>query len=358
MATRKPFSASDVLRAVSPRKMIANSFLTVNKFNHLSRDNSPARDSSPGPDNRARLGSTSQKRKNSDNNNTYAGACSGSGSASGGESLAPVQPRDDSYMMSLVKVKSLCEKADCEIGEANADVTVLAVLKTLNESIRGLCEAAIQKEERLAAAVPAPAKGPDRDGFTMVSLGTISKRQRVGPAPVAQVTGAEPARRTDMAIVNDTTDNIPPDMQRFKDAVKSAEKSTLVFNLDLGRTPILNTDTMSKRATLALTSMAAVAEGRSKDNPSSESIGVIDDVLSIVTGIHFFGNTTKSYHNPRDPTNSGSYCTIPIKYDFNDKDSRILAETVLRNKCNVHCTTPYPPILRECIRRVINGTKQ
>jgi hypothetical protein len=194
----------------------------------------------------------------------------------------------------------------------------------------------------------------------MVSLGAIPKRQQVSGTGAARVAGAIPATRTDAEIISvpNANSNTPPEMQRFKDAVKEAEKSTLIFNLDLGRTPVLNTDTMSKRATLALTSMAAVAEGRSKENPSTESIAVIDDVLSVVSGIHFFGNTTKTYTYPRDPNKSGAYCTIPIKYDFEDRNTRILAETTLRTKCNVNCTTLYPPILRECIRRVINGTKQ
>jgi hypothetical protein len=58
-----------------------------------------------------------------------------------------------------------------------------------------------------------------------------------------------------------------------------------------------------------------------------------------------------------DP-NSGLYCTIPVKYEFESKDDRIRAETVLRDICDVHCATPYPPMIRECIKQIISKVKQ
>ena len=53
----------------------------------------------------------------------------------------------------------------------------------------------------------------------------------------------------------------------------------------------------------------------------------------------------------------GSFCTIPVKYSFKDKDTRIQAETALRSSCKVSCSTPYPVILRECIKQVVNSVK-
>jgi len=145
----------------------------------------------------------------------------------------------------------------------------------------------------------------------------------------------------------------PPEVKKFKEAVKDAERSTLVFNLDMGNVPILNADTISKKATLALTSMAAKAEGKNGSMPSLDAVAAIDDVLSVTKGMNFFGKATKPYKNPKDP-NTGKYYTIPVKYDFKDKDTRIRAETTLRERCKVNCSTPYPTILRECIRQTVN----
>jgi hypothetical protein len=443
MAARKPFSATDVLRANSPRKTIGNTFLTVNKFNHLidtppspSPGAAPAPAPAPGTDSRPRLGSVSQKRKISDgsNANSYASIASnvGSGPGTGTGSYMYANTQDENLIMEVTKirslldkvdkdigeatadisvlsilknlqeavsgicdgiskpangdnieftkVKSMCEKVDKEITEATADGSVLTILKTLNDAISGLCTAAETAEKKrktcpvpapiVAAQVPAPSQYSN-----MVSLGVISKKQRTatagrningnfrpgggtgtgigaGSGSTAAAYGSASAQGS--RSVNTT--GVPPEVQSFRDTVKNAEKSTLIFNLNLGRVPILNTDTMSKRATLALTSMAAEVEGNSKDNPSKKSIEMIDDIMSVSTGIHFYGTTTKSYRHPRDDL-SGSFCTIPIRYDFDDRETRIQVEQTLRTNCNVKCSTPYPPILRECIKRVIADAK-
>ena len=103
--------------------------------------------------------------------------------------------------------------------------------------------------------------------------------------------------------------------------------------------------------------MAAKTEGKLSSTPSEESVAAIDDVLSMTTGMSLFGNSTKSYVNAKD-SNSGAFCTIPVKYEFKDKDTRIRAETALRSRCKVSCATPYPVILRECIRQVVDKVKK
>ena len=92
----------------------------------------------------------------------------------------------------------------------------------------------------------------------------------------------------------------------------------------------MNQETISKKATLALTTMAAKTEGKFSSTPSQDAVTAIDDILSVTTGMSFFGNSTKTYKNPKD-TESGSYCTLPVKYKFSDKDTRIKAETTLRS---------------------------
>jgi hypothetical protein len=115
--------------------------------------------------------------------------------------------------------------------------------------------------------------------------------------------------------------------------VREAEKSTLIFNLDLGKVPILNANTISKRATLALATMAAKVENSNSTLPTQDSVSAIDDILSVTKGMTFYGSVTKTYKNPKDKA-SGSFCTIPIRYE-----------------CNLNCNTPYHPALRECIRQ-------
>jgi hypothetical protein len=113
---------------------------------------------------------------------------------------------------------------------------------------------------------------------------------------------------------------------------------------------------MSNKATLALAAMAAEAEERPGSIPEEDTIASIDDVLSMAKKIDFYGRKTKTYTNSRD-SKSGSFCTIPVLYEFEDKDSKFEAESFLRKKCGAHCSTPYPTILRECIRQVVDAVK-
>jgi hypothetical protein len=119
----------------------------------------------------------------------------------------------------------------------------------------------------------------------------------------------------------------------------------------------MNVETMSTRATLALAAMAAKSDNMVGSVPSDDSVATIDDILSMSTKIEFFGKKTKTYTNSKDEK-SGSFCTIPVKYEFSDRDTRFEAEKFLRSKCGAHCTTPYPTILRECIRQTADQIRK
>jgi hypothetical protein len=151
-----------------------------------------------------------------------------------------------------------------------------------------------------------------------------------------------------------------PEVKRFRDAIRDAERSTLVLNLNMGRIPIMNKETLAKKATLALTAAAAKKEAETEKSnrtvPSSDAVAAIDDVLSIVKNYSFYGSGTKTYKNPKDEL-SGSYCTAPVKYEFKDKETRTAAEKILKTTCGISCTTPYPAMVRECIRQIIDKVK-
>jgi len=82
-------------------------------------------------------------------------------------------------------------------------------------------------------------------------------------------------------------------------------------------------------------------------------------MLSLKTKMDFFGKVTKPYNNkgkPADPEN-GKFCTLPVKMSFKDKTSKARAETVLRSLCKVQCSTPYPPRLRQVIKKTLGEQK-
>ena len=143
--------------------------------------------------------------------------------------------------------------------------------------------------------------------------------------------------------------------RKFCEAIKEAERSTLIFNLDMGNTPIMNKHSMSEKASIALAKMAAHVEGKRGSVPSQDRIEALDDITSMVTNMEFFGTNTK-VHKGKDGKDTG-FCTVPVKYQFKDRDQRTFAEKTLRETCKVKCSTPYPAIVRECMKQVVDHVR-
>jgi hypothetical protein len=112
----------------------------------------------------------------------------------------------------------------------------------------------------------------------------------------------------------------------------------------MGNKPIMNKTTISERATLALTSMAAKVEGKNSAVPSPETVAALDDVTSLVTSMELFGLNTKQYKGKEkdgkdkdDKDNTPTFCTVPVRYQFKDREQRVFAEKQLRDLCKVKC---------------------
>jgi hypothetical protein len=100
----------------------------------------------------------------------------------------------------------------------------------------------------------------------------------------------------------------------FVKAVKEAERSILVFNLDLGQQPSMNSATISSKVTFSLVSTLDKKEKR--PSPSQESKDFVDDILSQVVRMEFFGSKTAPCKNPADKTLNGKFYTVPVKFMF------------------------------------------
>ena len=333
-----PISASEALKVISPRKFLGNSVMLSNRFSQL-RSDSPAALS--------RQRSPSTKRKVSQEG-SYATV-----TAKNLETSSDIT-RISTTGIDLAKVSSLCDKLTNGLGEATFDPTLQVILTDLTEAIRITNK--IQNDIFITRGNLQTSFGGTQlqAQNNMVSLGAVPKRPRTIPPRDSSVIPKVSQSSAASAAPSESSDS--PELANFKETVREAKKSTLVFNLDMGTVPLMNTTTMSKKATLALTKMAAKVEGKPDSTPSMEAIAAIDDLLSVTKGMEFFGRTTKTYRNSRDP-DSGAFCTIPVKYVFKDRDTRMKAEQILRSRCKVNCSTPYPTILRECIKQTAEHFK-
>jgi hypothetical protein len=354
----KPKLLYDVLRQTSPRKMYGSLAVPTNRYNVLSRDNSPADSVRSNLSQRSR--SVSIKRKNSSSGTgtdnppiSYANVTAVSGSVNVQNAAVENLTED------IVKVKSVCDKLGTMVNNSDVSPGLIEIFSVVKEAFSGICDNQGKIVELLKNNQQQPPNVPVLEGPTLLpSNGNSGKRFK--PASNKPTTVPQPSMVDLATLVNkNISGNSKEDatLRNFKESVKEAEKSTLVFNLNMGRVPIMNQETMSTKATMALNEMAtkvAKAEGKTTNE---DTLSAIDYVLSVVEGMTFYGKKTKSYSKKGDP-DSGSYCTVPVRYDFRDRDIRSYAETVLRDKCKIQCATPYPLILRETIKQVINGVKK
>jgi hypothetical protein len=139
-----------------------------------------------------------------------------------------------------------------------------------------------------------------------------------------------------------------PGTAELKAALISAEKTAVVFDADLGTSPVANRAALNGAfsAGLKAATMKVAEESRADVN---ESIRIVNDALSCADNLSFVGQTTARKIDKRDPANPITlpFCTMPVKLDFPDKDTRIHFEKTIRKHCGMKATISLPFQIRK-----------
>jgi hypothetical protein len=95
----------------------------------------------------------------------------------------------------------------------------------------------------------------------------------------------------------------PEELQakKVKQAINRAEKTTTVFELDMGSIPVINKDTMARKVTLALHENASKSEQVSSGKISHADAEEMIDNLLTCASLDFLGNGTSKYRNDQRP---------------------------------------------------------
>jgi hypothetical protein len=254
-------------------------------------------------------------------------------------------------------LKTLSSTLNTEVAKFNADPILEKILGLVCKVVDNIVD--VQDELIKSCNVqippevpelsrPLPDSDPDRDPHSDTEIEVFSQ--------YSQVAAKKPQKQKLAAAPPPPKPTKDPKLQAFQDAVKHSERSTLIFNLNLGSKKILNEKTILSQATLALSAAAAEVEGGFSKTPTKETVAALDDVMSVTENVTLFGKVTKPYENKansKDPKNK-TFFTMPIRFEFKDKAKRLEAETILRDTCNIDCATPYPAILRSCIKQTVD----
>jgi hypothetical protein len=118
----------------------------------------------------------------------------------------------------------------------------------------------------------------------------------------------------------------------------------------------MNTATISSKVTLSLVNTLDRKENR--PTPSQESKDFVDDILSMVVRMEFFGSKTSPCKNPADKSLNGKFYTVPVKFMFKDRKSAQTAADILRDFMGINSSTPYHRSLRAAMNKVIAKAKE
>jgi hypothetical protein len=118
----------------------------------------------------------------------------------------------------------------------------------------------------------------------------------------------------------------------FATAVRKAERSVVIFNLNLGQSPLLNPTTISSKVTSAL--IKAAAENLEGGYNGSIPIAgeMVNNLLSQARAMKLFGKGTKPCKDPKNPTKDSTFYTIPVKLSFDNKQVAKTVNDMLRQK--------------------------
>jgi len=104
--------------------------------------------------------------------------------------------------------------------------------------------------------------------------------------------------------------------------------------------------------------LMAVKEGKPHGHHSQDAREFVDDLLSQVTKMEFFGTKTAPCKYPGDSNLNSKFYTIPVKLMFRDRKAAQTASELLREHMGINSTTPYHKSLRAAMNMAIAKTKE
>jgi hypothetical protein len=207
------------------------------------------------------------------------------------------------------------------LGREEASVDSKAVL-TMLKTLVGLVGAVVEKGiEPLSAAVVGVGGAPTSRRFASAARGLANPVASVPPPP-------------------------PPGRRELVDALKKSEKEAVVFGANLGAVGMAHRGTLNANFTTDLQrKVVEKAEGKPEAGVR-ESLRIVEDALSCAESVDFMGPRSNPYVNQREGA-TGSFCSMPVKLSFQDRDSRINFERSMREHAGLRAIQSLPGSIRD-----------
>jgi hypothetical protein len=235
------------------------------------------------------------------------------------------------------------------------------------ESIQALMVDATSKAEFIKAMMDDPNNDNNARQFAASNLAMFALLTAVVEKAIIPLANSPPPtwnrQHSDAPPVAPKPD---PGKKLLSDALAAAERTAIIFDADLGTASVGNKDRLAHAfsATVRAKAIAVAEETEGTEEEiakiTAEAVRVADDALSCASNMSFLGQATKQYTNSRDASDprNGSFFTMPIKFEFPDKSSRIHFERTLREKCKLKAAMSLPLGIRKEADKCRNLAKE
>jgi hypothetical protein len=228
------------------------------------------------------------------------------------------------------------------------------------EKVKGLMVAAVSASEDVRKAIEDPEIDPNIKKLCILNIAIMEALGAVvesGIVPLSATAngrgaagGAAGASGSGGARAPPVPEKprVEPGLNELKDSLAKADTESIMFEADLGPNTLANRNSLAAAFSNTVRT-AAITKARDAGSDPAEAVRVMDDVLSCVTDMEFIGSASQKFINNRNAndTRNNKYCTMPIKFKFDNKDTRIHYKTSMRTFCNLQVGISLPKQVRQ-----------
>jgi hypothetical protein len=219
--------------------------------------------------------------------------------------------------------------------------------------VKGLMVAAGSAAEDIRPLIDDPDTDPKLKNLGKLTLTILDALGAVIECGLAPLSGAAASKAAGGA-VNGGAKAPPisakpaptPGQRELKESLEKADRESIMFEVDLGKNTLANRSALAAAFSNTVRKAAIdIATASGKD--PTEAVRVMDDTLSIVSDMEFIGSSSQRFISKKaNDIRSNTFCTMPVKFKFEDRNSRIHFEKSMRDHCNFRAGISLPKPVR------------
>jgi hypothetical protein len=218
--------------------------------------------------------------------------------------------------------------------------------------IRAMLVAATAAGEEVKPLLESPETDPKLKAFGNLAVSLLKVVGCIIENGIAPLTGNPAAAPDGAAARFARAPPVPPKapgLKELRESLEKAEKESVLFDADLGPNPMGNRSGLAAALSGGIRKLA-INTASDKGADPAEAIRAMDDALGCVSEMDFVGiRSEKAKPRPGTPQENvvKDYCTMPVKFSFEDRSTRLHFERTIKDCCNLRAVMSLPKPIRE-----------